>query len=334
MTITPVRALVTGGAGFLGSGLVDRLIAEGHSVEVIDDLSCGSLANLADARASVGAMRFHQMDVCQPACVELVARLRPEVVFHLAAPPGEEAGFDDPVLQAEVGVVGLIRVLEGARAAGSRKIVFASSWTSYGPLEADDLPVREHLVARPRSAEGVAKRAALDLLAGYREQHGLEFSALALASVYGPRQLGASEPGAVASLVAALVAHRPWAVGDRARTRDFLFVDDAVDACARAAERGSGLLINVASGEETSLEALAHEVARVGGAPVRLAGAPARPTPSARVALDPSRAEIHLGWRPFTPLADGLAVMLDAAHAALPRLAPASGPTIAGDPQR
>lgn len=315
MTITPVRALVTGGAGFLGSGLVDRLLAEGHSVEVIDDLSGGSLANLADARGAGRGLRFHQLDVREPACIELVARLRPQVVFHLAAPPGDAAGFDDPIAHAEVGLRGLLHVLEGARAAGTRKVVFASSWSSYGPLEAEELPVREQRPQRPRSPEGVAKRAALDYLATYREHHGVEFSALALATVYGPRQLGAPVPGAVAALALALGAGRPWRVeGSPAVTRDFLFVDDAVDALARAAERGTGLLLNVGTGVETSLEALAEIAGRLAGVRVALEDAPPRPGASPRCALDPARAEIHLGWRPFTTLEEGLATVLAAAH--------------------
>ena len=313
MKLSPVRALITGGAGFLGSGLVDRLLAEGHGVEVVDDLSSGSLANLKDARAHRGNLRFHQLDVCAPACVELVGRLKPDVIFHLAAPPEEEGGFEDPARHSEVALVGLWRLLEGARVAGTRKVVFASSWRCYGDLEPDELPAREHRATRPQTPAGVAKRAALDALATYREHHGVEFSALALASVYGPRQLPAASP--VAALAQALVVGGTWAVpSGPSVTRDFLYVDDAVDALARAAERGSGLLINVGSGEETSFAALGECAARLVGAPVRLRRAPAAPGTPARCALDASRAGIHLGWRPFTPLEDGMAAMLAAAR--------------------
>ena len=123
-----MRALVTGGAGFIGSTLVDRLLAEGHAVDVVDDLSSGSLANLGEARATRGyELTFHRLDIREPAVSELVAHLRPEVVFHLAAQADVRVAVDRPVFDAEVNIIGTVNVLEGARAAGSRKVVFAAS---------------------------------------------------------------------------------------------------------------------------------------------------------------------------------------------------------------
>ena len=139
----PYRALVTGGAGFIGSTLVDRLLAEGHTVDVVDNLSTGSLSNLAEARAnSSGRLHFHQLDVRSPDLVELMGRRQPDVVFHLAAQADVRVSVADPVLDADVNVLGSLRALEGARAAGARKVVFASSGgTIYGDVE--QLPIKE-----------------------------------------------------------------------------------------------------------------------------------------------------------------------------------------------
>src|SRR5438132_543917 len=164
-----MRALVTGGAGFIGSTLVDRLLAEGHSVDVVDDLSTGSLANLAAARAEPKhRFSFQRIDLRDGSVVELMARRQPEVVFHLAAQADVRVSVERPAFDAEVNIVATINVLEGARAAGSRKVVFASSGgTIYG--EPEELPVRESHPQRPLSPYGVAKKAAADYLSAYRE---------------------------------------------------------------------------------------------------------------------------------------------------------------------
>src|SRR5215213_6977628 len=158
-----VRTLVTGGAGFIGSTLVDRLLAEGHAVDVVDDLSTGRLDNLAEARADRrNELSIHHLDIRQPEVTELVARREPDVVFHLAARPGA-----DPFVDAEVTVLGTLRVLEGARAAAARKIVFASTAAVYGNVEDGRLPIRESQAQRPVSQHGVAKKAATDYLGAY-----------------------------------------------------------------------------------------------------------------------------------------------------------------------
>ena len=173
-----MRTMVTGGAGFIGSTLVERLLAEGHQVDVVDDLSTGSLANLADARASGGrGLTIHHLDIRLPDLVELMVHRRPEVIFHLAAHDEVEDSIRHPGLDAEVNVLGSLNVMEGARSAGSERIVFAASGlTLYGaPLPAD-LPVRESHVHRPISPTGVSKKAVLDYLVAYRELHAVEFA--------------------------------------------------------------------------------------------------------------------------------------------------------------
>jgi UDP-glucose 4-epimerase len=309
-----MKALVTGGAGFIGSALVDRLLAEGHAVDVVDNLTTGSLTNLADARrSSVGHLTFHQLDVRSPDLMELMHRSRPEVVFHLAAQADVRVSVADPLFDADVNVMGSLRVLEGARSSGARKVVFASSGgTIYGTPDAADLPVKESYPQRPVSPYGVSKKAVGDYLAAYRDLHNLEFTALALANVYGPRQDPLGEAGVVAIFAGCLLNGRPCTIyGDGTQTRDFVFVDDVVDAFARAAGRGGGLVLNIGTGTETSVNELYRTMARQAGIDHPALSAPARTGELHRNCLDPGRAAIHLGWKPWTSLPDGAAAVLD-----------------------
>ncbi|MDA8044860.1 MAG: GDP-mannose 4,6-dehydratase [Actinomycetota bacterium] len=304
-----MRTLVTGGAGFIGSNLVDRLLAEGHQVEVVDDLSTGSLANLADARRSPGGgSSFDQLDIRDEALVDLMQRVRPQVVFHLAA-PGAAAGTLEG---ADGHVLGSLRVLEAARLSGAQKVVYASGGAIYGDPDPGDLPLRESHPQRPLTLAGVAKKAVTDYLYAYREMHNLEFTALALAHVYGPRQAAGTGAPVVATFAANLAAGRPCVIhGTGGATRDFVYVDDAVDALARAGARGGGLLINVGTGHETAVRDLYRAMAAQAGVSEPAERGPGRPGEIRRLALDPGRAAIHLGWRPWTTLAEGTAALLD-----------------------
>jgi UDP-glucose 4-epimerase len=308
-----LRALVTGGAGFLGSTLVDRLLAEGHAVDVVDDLSTGRLANLADARADRAAeLHIHQLDVRTVAAAELVERRQPEVVFHLAAQADVRVSVARPAFDAEVNVVGSINVLEGARVAGTRKVVFASSGgTIYGEPAPAELPVKESHPQQPLSPYGVAKRVVTDYLHVYRELHSIEFTSLAMANIYGPRQDPHGEAGVVAIFAGLLLAGKPCTVfGDGQQTRDFVYVDDAVDAFVRAADRGSGLLCNIGTGVETSVNDLYTAMAAAAGVDAPAVHAPERPGELARSSLDPGRAKLHLGWEPWTDLSTGVTEVL------------------------
>jgi len=311
-----MKALVTGGAGFIGSTLVDRLLAEGHEVDVLDDLSSGTLANLAEARADrerANKLNFHQIDVRDPEIVGLIERRAPEVVFHLAAQADVRVSVARPAFDAEVNVVGTLNVLEGARKAGTRKVVFASSGgTIYGEVDGADLPAKESLPQLPLSPYGVAKKVVFDYLNAYRALHGIEFTALALANVYGPRQDPHGEAGVVAIFAGRLLAGEPCTVfGDGEQTRDFVFVDDVVDAFVRGAERGDGLLCNIGTGNETSVNKLYRTMATAAGVDTPALSAAARPGELQRSSLDPGRAAVQLGWRPWTPLEDGSARVLD-----------------------
>ena len=308
--------MVTGGAGFIGSTLVDRLLAEGHEVDVVDDLSSGSLTNLAEARASGGrALSFHQLDVRAPETTALVVRRHPEVIFHLAARVDVPASVSDPVADADVNILGSLRVLEGARAAGTERVVYAASGaTLYGEPDPGDLPIRESHPHRPVSPYGVSTKAVLDYLAAYRELHALEFSALALGSVYGPRQHPRAGAGVVAAFAQALATGSPVTVfGDGEQTRDYVYVDDVVDALARAATRGGGLVCNVGTGRETSVNALLRTMSALAGVDPEIRHAPVRQGEPRRNALDPTRAAIHLGWRSWTTLDVGSALVAEEA---------------------
>ena len=315
-----MRALVTGGAGFIGSTLVDRLLAEGHTVDVVDDLSKGSLANLAAARATSGhQLTVHQMDVRSPEVVELLARRSPEVVFHLAAQADVRVSVADPVFDADVNVLGTLRILEGARRAGTQRVVFAASGgTLYGEPDVSELPLKESLAHRPLSPYGVSKKAAIDYLVAYREMHSLEFAALALANVYGPRQDPHGEAGVVAIFAERLLTGDEVVIfGDGEQTRDFVFVDDVVDAFVRAATKGGGLLCNIGTGRETSVNELYREMATQAGVEPRIEHRPLRPGELMRNTIDPRRAAIQLGWTPWTELGPGTAAVLDFVRARL-----------------
>ncbi|MGI8757555.1 MAG: NAD-dependent epimerase/dehydratase family protein [Acidimicrobiales bacterium] len=309
-----MRTLVTGGAGFIGSVLVDRLLAEGHEVDVVDDLSSGTMANLADARSDPDhAFHLHRIDLRDASVTDLVERRAPEVIYHLAAQIDVRVSVTDPVLDAMINVIGSLHVLEGARRAGTRKVVFASSGgTIYGAPEGDDLPVKESYPQRPISPYGVAKKVVGDYLHAYRELHGLEYTALALANVYGPRQDPHGEAGVVAIFAGRLLVGEPCTVfGDGAQTRDYVYVDDVVDAFVRATDKGGGLVLNIGTGVETSVNDLYNTMARVAGVDRAAELAPARPGEVPRSSLDAGRATLQLGWKPWTDLATGTGAVLD-----------------------
>jgi UDP-glucose 4-epimerase len=306
-----MRALITGGAGFIGSTLVDRLLAEDWSVDVADDLSSGNLGNLADARG-VGDRRFsfHRIDIRNAAITDLIASRKPDVVFHLAAQADVRVSVARPQFDAEVNLVGLLNVCEGARAARARKVVFASSGgTIYGsPVE---IPTPETHPQRPESPYGVAKKAGGDYLHYYKTIHGLDYAATAFSNVYGPRQDPHGEAGVVAIFAGMFLARkRPTIFGDGNQTRDFVYVDDVVDALARAATRGSDI-INIGTGVETSVNELYGSMARATGVNDPPSYAPARAGELARSALAIGRAEEQLGWEPFTSLDEGTGATLD-----------------------
>jgi UDP-glucose 4-epimerase len=308
-----MRTLVTGGAGFIGSQLVDRLLADGHEVDVVDNLWAGDVRNLAPARREhADAMRFHHLDIRDAAIGELILDARPEVIFHLAAQADVRVSVARPVFDAEVNVIGSLQVFEGARRAGTRKVVVASSGgTIYGEPTAEELPVKETHPQQPISPYGVAKKVVDDYLFAYRQLHGLDFTALALANVYGPRQDPNGEAGVVAIFAGKLLAGEPCHIfGDGEQTRDFVYVDDVVDAFVKSATAASGMLLNIGTGVETSVNQLYASMARAAGVDAPAEYEPARPGELARSSLDSSLARVTLGWTPATGLDAGARAVL------------------------
>lgn len=306
--------LVTGAAGFIGSHVCDRMLAEGYRVVGVDDLSSGRIANLAEARASGGEFTFHNLDILDEGLEAVFRKHRPELVMHLAAQPGVRPSLEDPRRDAEVNVLGTINVLEAASRSGARKVVFASSGgTIYG--EPRRLPVKETAASgsRPRSPYGITKKVAGDYLRYYQQFRGLDYTELALANVYGPRQDPRGEAGVVAVFARAMLAGEPPTIyGDGNQTRDYVYVEDAVHAFALAADAASGKLVNIGTGLETSVNHLFRLLAEITGFRGEPQFGPLPPGELRRSCLDISLAESELGWKPWTQLEEGLRATVEA----------------------
>jgi UDP-glucose 4-epimerase len=298
--------MVCGGAGFIGSHLVDRLLADGDTVTVVDDLSHGRPENLRDALAT-GRCELVPLGLTDAGLVEAVSAAAPEVVFNLAAQIDVRVSEADPLRDAASNVLGTVAVLEAARIAGVRKVVLASSVAIYGPPAT--LPVREDTATNPLSPYAVSKLAGELYLRQYRDLHGLETTTLVLTNTYGPRQDPHGEAGVVAIFADAMLSGRPTRVfGVGGNVRDYLYVADAVDAFARAGgSAGNGLRLNIGTGAAVTDLELHRALAEVTGRQVEPEFAPERLGDLPAMVVDAGRAADVLGWRPRTSLADGLA---------------------------
>lgn len=298
-----MRVLVTGAAGFIGSHLADRLVADGHEVIGVDDMSTGhNIPERAELRP---------MDVADPALVTLAAERRPEVICHLAAQVSVRVSVGEPARDARVNVLGTVNTLEAARAAGARKVVFTSSCAVYGVP--DTLPVPVDAPLRPKSPYAASKVAGEIYAEMYHALHGLDYTTLTLANVYGPRQSPEGEAGVISIFSDALLTGKPTQVyGDGKNTRDYVYVLDVVDAFARACgARGGGRRFNVGTGVQTSDRDLHTLVAAAAGAPDEPAFAPPRLGDLPAMAIDPGPARAELGWAPRTALPEGLAATVE-----------------------
>lgn len=310
-----MRYLVIGGAGFIGSTLVDRLLAEGNAVDVIDDLSSGSFGNLASARSDRGHdFTFHRLDAGDPTLSALLARRQPQVIYHLGL----------PVIPDELTVAAIDRLIGAAVSAGvERLVVGLDAALVYGTRPDAMTPVGE-ADATADSAPASSTTQILDRLAAARHAHGLEFSALVLGSVYGPRQARSARlTSLLRDCLCRPAAHlgregEAFAVAAARESTDLVFVDDAVDALDRADRRGDGLIINVGSGVLTPLDDVCDQAKRtVAGMLIDGDDRPlVVPSPGGGgvgptgFALDRSRARMQLGWEPWTSITDGLATTM------------------------
>ncbi|HXF95514.1 MAG TPA: NAD-dependent epimerase/dehydratase family protein [Gemmatimonadales bacterium] len=305
------RVLVTGGAGFIGSHVADAHLAAGDEVTVLDDLSSGRRGNVP-----AGA-RFVEADVRSPEARSLLARGGFTILNHHAAQMDVRRSVEDPLFDASVNLLGLLNLLEGARAGGVRRVVFASSGgTVYGETEA--LPLAETDPKFPASPYGTAKLASEYYLATFSQLYGIETVALRYSNVYGPRQSPHGEAGVVAIFGKRLLADEPLVIyGDGEQTRDLVFVADVAEANLAAAGQPlpafSGLddrAYNIGTGVETTVNQLATLLSRAAGRTPPVRHAPPRPGELRRNALRVEKAARELGWRPRTPLVRGLELTL------------------------
>jgi UDP-glucose 4-epimerase len=310
-----VRVLVTGGAGFIGSHLVDALLDRGAEVSMADHLHRSPKPWFGEA-----LLRGAQLYVADlrdlPALRPAFAAARPEVVLHLAAQADVRVSVADPAFDAQVNVAGTVSVLEAAREVGARRVVMASTAAVYG--DPRDLPTPESAPIAPLSPYGTSKAAAEWYLAQYRRLHGISTLALRMANVYGPRQDPHGEAGVVSIFSGqAASGARATLFGDGRQTRDYVFVDDVVDAWLAAAASDVTGALNISTGIETSVRELAEAL------DLSYDFAPGRVGEIERSCLDPSAAAAQLGWRPAVPLANGLRRTLGAISSDVKRPAPA-----------
>ena len=295
-----MRVVVTGGAGFIGSTLVDALLASGHQVSVIDDLSRGRREQVA------GAADLHLLDVTSDDIGPVLESIQPEVVFHLAAQIDVRRSVSEPILDTSVNVVGTVNLLQGCVGAGVRRVVFASSGGAiYGDTEV--LPTPEEHPAAPASHYGAAKLCGEVYGGVYARLYGLEFTSLRYANVYGPRQDPHGEAGVVAIFAQRLLrGENPVINGDGLQTRDYVHVDDVVRANL-AAMRGPVGAYNVGTGRQTDVVAVHRILAAAAGITEPARHGPPKAGEQRRSCLAVDRARDDLGWTPSVDLEAGLA---------------------------
>ena len=293
-------ALVTGGAGFIGSHLVDRLLTLGYRVVVLDNLSAGKLRNVNPAA------KFHHGDITDRSVTEVIHREQPELVFHLAAQASVPASTKDPILDANVNVGGTLRLLEAARLYGIDKFIYSSTGGAlYGDPEYNPCP-EDHAI-EPISPYGTSKYVAELYLELYHRLYQLNYTVLRYGNVYGPRQDPSGESGVVAIFSQTMLEGRqPTIFGDGAQARDYVYVDDVVDANLCAIERGDSQAFNIGSGEMTSVNQVFESLKSIIGYRWGPEHGPSRPGDVFGISLDSARAAKELGWRPSTSLDDGL----------------------------
>ena len=295
-----MRVLVTGGAGFIGGHSCRLLLERGHEVAAADDLSSGRRENLPAGAA------LHVLDVRSSELAQLIDRLRPEAVLHLAAQMDVRKSVADPLFDASVNVLGTLNALEASRRAGVRRFVLASSGGAiYG--EQDVFPATESHPRRPASPYGVSKLCGEAYLEHYARDHGISALALRYANVYGEAQNAQGEAGVVAIFAQRMLSgQEPIIYGDGEQTRDFVHVEDVARINCAALESSAGGALNVGTGRETSVNEIARVLAQAAGWTRPVEHGPAKPGEQRRSALDAGAARQQLGWAPRIELSQGL----------------------------
>ncbi|MCD6500931.1 GDP-mannose 4,6-dehydratase [bacterium] len=300
------KILVTGGCGFIGSHLVDKLIGKGHQVVVVDNLSTGKKENL-NPKA-----KFYRIDIQDPKISQIFKKEKPETIFHFAAQIDVRKSVENPIGSARVDILGSLNLLENSKKQGVKKIIFASSGGAiYG--ETDIIPTPENHPEKPQSPYGVEKLAIEKYLNFYKKIHGLDYVTLRFANIYGPRQNSKGEGGVVAIFTDKLLHNQtPTIYGSGNQTRDFLFVEDTVDAALKSLAYG-GLssvnslpIYNVGTGIETSVNELYKLLTEETGKDIKPKYAPAKKGEQLRSCLDSSKIKKSLNWQPKYSLVEGL----------------------------
>ena len=300
---------MTGGAGFVGSHLVDRLAIEGHDVFVLDNFSTGTTRNLSKVRRSRN-VKIIRADIRRISRSSLKRLRRVDRICHLAALTSVQESIKDPIHTSDVNVIGTLRILEAAQALRAERVIFASSAAVYGSSET--YPVTETARLAPISPYGASKAASELYCRSFEENHGIETLSLRYFNLYGPRQTSGEYSGVISIFARRLRRGRPLTIfGDGSQTRDFMFVGDAVDGTIAALEKTiRSRVFNIASGKETRILELAKTMQQIAGSPQGVGFNPPRRGDISRSVADITRAQTELGFTPRTSLSDGLSTTI------------------------
>ena len=302
-----MKVLVTGGAGFIGSHVVDALIGAGHDVAIVDNLwqhGGGKLENI-HPKAS-----FYQIDIRDAALQQVFENEQPEAICHLAAQHSVKISTDDPAHDASVNILGLINILQNATKFGARKIIFSSSGATYGTVE--KMPVDENTVQHPKSPYGTTKMASEFYLRFWKSVHGLDFTILRYGNVYGPRQDPMGEAGVIAIFSRQILLHEPVRIDwDGEQQKDYVYVGDVARANLLALTGGTGEAYCIAYGKGTSVNALYQRLVKEIGHEVKVVRAPKRPGDVYLTYFDCSKAQRELGWKAEVDLEEGMRKTVD-----------------------
>lgn len=297
-----MKILVTGGAGFIGSHVVDVLIEAGHTVSIVDNLwehGGGKLENINPKAV------FYKIDICDKALSEVFQKEQPEVICHLAAQHSVKISTDDPVHDANVNILGLINLLQNATRFGTRKIIFSSSGATYGTVE--KMPVNEITVQHPESPYGITKMASEYYLRFWKSMHGVDFTILRYGNVYGPRQDPLGEAGVIAIFARQILLKESVRIDwDGEQQKDYVYVGDVAQANFLALSAGDGEAYCIAYGKGTSVNALYQGLVNEIGYEVEIRQAPKRPGDIYLTYFDCSKAVRELNWKAEVGLEEGL----------------------------